>query len=97
MITFVPANARMAAVQTSRAIAKAVFRVFDLCVLGGLEEERVARLDGILRKDLSSTRFSPALHDSSQCRLAITSGEPAWSSRQKIPGDLNWIYELRCA
>ena len=83
MITFVPANARMAAVHTSRAIAKAVFRIFDLDEFGGLEEERAARLDGILRKDLSSTRFLPGLHDSSQCRLAITSGEPACSFHRK--------------
>ena len=48
MITLAPAKARMAAVQTSRAIAKAGFRVFNLGVLGGLEEERAARLSGIL-------------------------------------------------
>ena len=38
----------MATVQTSRAIAKARFRVFDLGALEDLEEERAARLVGIL-------------------------------------------------
>ena len=38
----------MATVQTSRAIAKARFRVFDFGALEDLEEERAARLVGIL-------------------------------------------------
>ena len=48
MTIIATANAKMAPVQTSRAIAKAGFSVFDLGDLGGLEEGRAARLEGIL-------------------------------------------------
>ena len=50
MTIIATANAKMAPVQTSRAIPKAWFRVFDLGVLRGLEVEMSTMLDGILIK-----------------------------------------------